>query len=152
MVYITQLKKSLVENARGFDAKDDRVASNPNEMNLRSMYSDIDLDADMMETQFQAGFDELLWFIDQYLLNAGAGDFTNEDVVFTFDRNMIVNDGDTINNIRNSDGIVSRKTLLAHHPYVTNVQQELDRLQEEQDAQSGMMDDYLKAATAGDEA
>ena len=65
---------------------------------------------------------------------------------------MIVNDGDTINNIRNSDGIVSRKTLLAHHPYVTNVQQELDRLQEEQDAQSGMMDDYLKAATAGDEA
>ena len=150
--YITQLKKSLVENARGFDAKDDRVASNPNEMNLRSMYSDIDLDADMMETQFQAGFDELLWFIDQYLLNAGAGDFTNEDVVFTFDRNMIVNDGDTINNIRNSDGIVSRKTLLAHHPYVTNVQQELDCLQEEQDAQSGMMDDYLKAATAGDEA
>ena len=150
--YITQLKKSLVENARGFDAKDDRVASNPNEMNLRSMYSDIDLDADMMETQFQAGFDELMWFIDQYLLNAGVGDFTNEYVVFTFDRNMIVNDGDTINNIRNSDGIVSRKTLLAHHPYVTNVQQELDRLQEEQDAQSGMMDDYLKAATAGDEA
>ncbi|MDY6267895.1 MAG: phage portal protein [Selenomonadaceae bacterium] len=150
--YITQLKKSLVENARGFDAKDDRVSSNPNEMNLRSMYSDIDLDADMMETQFQAGFDELLWFIDQYLLNAGVGDFTQEDVVFTFDRNMIVNDSDTINNIRNSDGIVSRQTLLAHHPYVTDVQQEMDRLQEEQDAQAGLMDDYTKAADVGDEA
>ena len=35
---------------------------------------------------------------------------------------------------------------------IAYVEQELDRLQEEQDAQSGMMDDYLKAATAGDEA
>lgn len=29
----------------GFDAKDDRLSGNPNQMNIQSMYSDIDTDA-----------------------------------------------------------------------------------------------------------
>lgn len=70
------LKKALVDNARGFDADDERLNGNPNEMNLRSMYSKIDLDANGMETEFQASFDDLLWFIDQHLANVGVGDLT----------------------------------------------------------------------------
>ena len=36
----------------GYDAKDDRLSGNPNQMNIQSMYSDIDLDANDMETEF----------------------------------------------------------------------------------------------------
>lgn len=129
--YLKETKRALIENARGFDAKDDRMGNNPNEMNLRSMYSDIDLDADMLETQFQAAFDQLLWFVNQYLATAGQGDFSKEEVAITFNRNMIVNDTETITNIKNSVGIVSTETLLAHHPYVTNAQDEQDRLDKE---------------------
>ena len=46
----------------GYDAKDDRLSGNPNQMNIQSMYSDIDLDANDMETEFQAAFEEILWF------------------------------------------------------------------------------------------
>lgn len=67
------LKKSLIENARGYDAKDDRLSGNPNQMNIQSMYSDIDLDANGMETEFQAAFEELLWFINQDFSNRGLG-------------------------------------------------------------------------------
>ena len=49
----------MIENARGYDAKDDRLGGNPNQMNIQSMYSDIDLDANGMETEFQAAFEEL---------------------------------------------------------------------------------------------
>ena len=38
-------KEALIENAMGYDAKDDRLSGNPNQMNIQSMYSDIDLDA-----------------------------------------------------------------------------------------------------------
>lgn len=139
--YITQLRKALVENARGFDARDDRMAKNPNEMNLRSMYSDIDLDADMMETQFQAAFDQLLWFVDQHLINTGQGDFTAEDVSVTFNRNMIVNDADTIANVNKSEGLLSKETLLAHHPYVTDVRAEMERLTKEQEDEVNRLED-----------
>lgn len=139
--YITQLHKALIENARGFDAKDDRTAKNPNEMNLRSMYSDIDLDADMMETQFQAAFDQLLWFVDRHLINTGQGDFTSEDVTFTFNRNMIVNDADAIANVSKSEGLISKETLLAHHPYVTDVKAELERMEKEQAEETKRLED-----------
>ncbi len=33
-------KKALIENAMGYDAKDDRLSGNPNQMNIQSMYSD----------------------------------------------------------------------------------------------------------------
>lgn len=39
------LKKALIENAKSYDAKDDRLSGNPNQMNIQSMYADIDLDA-----------------------------------------------------------------------------------------------------------
>ena len=58
------LKKAIIENARTFDAKDDRLTGSPNQMNIQSMYSDIDLDANCMETEFQAAFEDLLFFVN----------------------------------------------------------------------------------------
>ena len=62
-------KKALIENAMGYDAKDDRLSGNPNQMNIQSMYSDIDLDANDMETELQAAFEEILWFVNAHLAN-----------------------------------------------------------------------------------
>lgn len=127
-------KKALIENARGFDAKDDRMNSNPNEMNLRSMYSDIDLDANALETEFQASFEELLWFINNHLANTKNGDFEKEEVQIIFDRDMIVNESEIINNCKNSVGIVSDETIVANHPYTKDVQKELDKIKKQKDA------------------
>ena len=44
-----------------YDAKDDRMSGDPNQMNIQSMYSDIDLDANGIEMEFQASMEELLW-------------------------------------------------------------------------------------------
>ena len=140
--YLKNTKKALIENGRGFDAKDDRVGNNPNEMNLRSMYSDIDLDTDMIEQQYQAAFDQLFYFVDIYLQMAGAGDFTNEEVTVTFNRNMIVNDAEIISEIQQSQGLVSQETLLAHHPFVTDIQAEQERLKHEQQEQMQQMLTY----------
>ena len=47
-------------------------------MNIQSVYSDIDLDANNMEIEYQASFEELLWFINAHLSNTGRGDFDVE--------------------------------------------------------------------------
>lgn len=149
--YIQSVKRAITENGRGFDAKDDRLSNNPNEMNLRSMYASIDLDSDMIEQQYQAAFDQLLYFVDEYLKMAGAGDFSAEEVVITFDRNMIVNDSDTIANIRNSQGLVSNETLLARHPFVTNLEAEKAQLKQEQAESMEQMVAYQGLVGDGDE-
>ena len=79
-----------------------------------------------------------------HLINTGQGNFTGENVTFTFNRNMIVNDSDAIDNVSKSEGLVSKETLLAHHPYVTDVKAEQERLDKEQQEERKRLenDDY----------
>ena len=125
-------KKAIIENAMGFDAKDDKIGSNANQMNIQSMYSDIDLDTNKMEMEYQASFEDLLYFVNVHLMNAGIGNFENEEVEIIFNRDMLMNEGDIINNIRNSVGILSDETLVAQHPFVDDLQGELERKRLEQ--------------------
>lgn len=124
-------KKALIENAMGYDAKDDRLAGNPNQMNIQSMYSDIDLDANNMETEFQASFEELLWFVQVYLANAGKGDFMNSKVNIIFNRDMMLNESEVIDNCAKSVGILSDETIISQHPWVVDVKGEIERKKDE---------------------
>ena len=54
---------------------------------------------------------------------------------------MIVNDADAIANVSKSEGLVSKETLLAHHPYVTDVKAELERLYKEQEEEAKRLED-----------
>lgn len=129
-------KQAIIENCMGYDVKDEKLSGNPNQMNIQSMYNDIDLDASDMEIEFQAAMDELLYFIDLHLINTGVGDFTQSEATITFNTNMPMDEATTIQNLQNSTGILSTETLVAHHPWVTNVDEELDRLNKEKEEQA----------------
>jgi SPP1 family phage portal protein len=127
-------KKAIIENAMGYDAKDDRLSGEPNQMNIQSMYSDIDLDANEMETEYQAAFEELLWFINCHFANTGLGDFEDEPVEIIFNRDMLMNEAEVIENINKSIGILSDETLVSQHPWVDDPQAELERKKAEKEA------------------
>lgn len=129
---IAIFKKAIIENAMGYDAKDDRMAGSPNQMNIQSMYNDIELDANGMETEFQAAFEDLLWFVNMHLFNVGLGDFEGEQVDIIFNRDMLMNEGEIIKNINDSQDL-SLETRLAQHPYVDDVQAELERIKKEKE-------------------
>ena len=135
-------KDKLIENARGYNAKDDRMGNNPNQMNIQSMYSDIDLDANGMETEFQAAFDDLLWFINQDFANTGRGDFEEEEITIVFNRDMPVNESEAIENCGKSVGILSNETIVAQHPWTTDVELELERIKKEKEEAMEQAQDY----------
>jgi SPP1 family phage portal protein len=124
-------KKALIENARGYDAKDDRMNGNPNQMNIQSMYSDIDLDANGMETEFQASFEELLWFVNTHFANTGKGNFDGVEVSIIFNRDILINESESIDNCSKSVGILSTETIISQHPWVNDVEKEVKRVKEE---------------------
>ncbi len=134
------LKRAMIENCRGFDAKDDRMSSNPNQMNIQSMYSDIDLDAEDMENELQGAFQELLWFVDRYLSLTGKGDYSNIDVDVIFNRDILINENEAIDNCTKSAGVVSQRTIVSQHPWTKDVNEELKQIQEEQDEQNADYD------------
>lgn len=138
-------KKAIIENCMGFDAKDDRMTGTPNQMNIQSMYNDIDLDAMDMETEFQAAMEEVLYFINLHLVNTGQGNFGNENVEIIFNTDMPMDETTTIQNIQNSTGILSTETLVANHPWVSDPQEELELLQKEEQENLEKMSQYSEA-------
>ncbi len=148
------LKKALIENAMGYDAKDDRLSGNPNQLNIRSMYSDIDLDANAMETEFQAALEDLLFFVNAHLSHSGVGDFEGIEVNAIFNRDILVNESEAIENCTKSQGIISRETIVRQHPWVDDPEEELRRIKDEEEQAAAEADAYRAAfeSTAGSSA
>lgn len=123
------LKKAIIENARGYDCKDDKMGQNPNQMNIQSAYSDIDLDASLMETEFQASFEMLFWFIKKYFNYVYKKDFDSVNVDVIFNKDILINETEAINNCVKSMGIISKDTIISMHPWVSNIKQELSKIE-----------------------
>lgn len=138
-------KKALIENAMGYDAKDDRLSGNPNQMNIQSMYSDIDTDANDTESEAQATMDDILWFVNCHLANSGMGDFEGQEdgVDVIFNRDMLMNESEIIDNCTKSQGLISDETIIANHPWVNDPQAEMERLKKQkEEAQKEMLAQY----------
>lgn len=142
-IIVEIFKKALIENGMGYDAKDDRLSGNPNQMNIQSMYSDIDNDADDAEAEYQAAFEDILWFVNAHLANTGQGDFEGEKIEIIFNRDVLVNESETIDNCQKSMNILSLETVLSMHPWVNDVKEELKRLEKQnQKEQEEMLANY----------
>lgn len=129
---INLFKRAMIENGRGFDAKDDRLAGTPNQMNIQSMYADIDLDANGLENEYQASFEDLLWFINIHFANIGVGNFQNETVRIIFNRDMLINESESIENCIKSVGVISNETIISQHPWTLDTKNEVQKLLSEQ--------------------
>ena len=130
------LKEKLIENAMGFDMKSDKTSNAPNELNIKSMYSDMELDANQTALEFTASLEHLERFL-KLIKN-----IKDDKLISTteFKRNLMVNDEATINMIIQSEGLLSKKTLLSHHPFVDDVDEEIKAIDDEDSIEMG---DYV---------
>ncbi len=124
---ISLLREALIENAMGFDGKDTRLSGNPNQLNIRSMYNDIDLDASEMETELQASMAQLVAVVNQYFAATGQR-VCDAGVTFLFNRDMLMSESEVISSCKASVGVLSDETIVAQHPWVDDPQRELRRL------------------------
>lgn len=132
-VHIEQLRKNIYEFGRGVDTQTERFGGDRSGVALRFLYADLDMDCNIIETEFQAALEQLRWFIDQHIVNTMGKDFSGETVEFIFSRDIIINEAEVINMARNSVGILSDETIIANHPWVTNVQTELERIRRQRE-------------------
>ena len=87
--------------------------------------------------------EELLWFVNQHLANTGRGNFEGTEVKVIFDRDVLINETEVINNCKNSVGILSDETIVKMHPWVSDPEQELQRIKDEKE--EAMADPYQAA-------
>ncbi|MDN4085957.1 phage portal protein [Paenibacillus polymyxa] len=147
--HITELRKSIYEFGRGVDTQSDKFGNSPSGIALRFLYGDLDMDANIIETEFQASLEQLLWFVNQHLANTTNKDYSEFDVEFIFNRDILINETEAVTNAKDSVGVISDETIVANHPFVTNVQDELDRIKKERMESASIPTDQPYGGTGG---
>ncbi len=112
-------RKTIYEFGRGVDTTDSNLG-NASGVALRYRYSDLDMDCNILETEFQASLEQVIWFVNRYLQVKKLGDFSNEKVDFIFNRDIIISESEVITDCANSVGILDDKTIRENHPWYTD--------------------------------
>lgn len=140
---LARTRRSIYEFGRGVDTKDEDLG-NASGKAMEHRYADLDLDCNVLETEMQSSIEHMLWFINHHLLMTGQGDFTEETVNIIFNRDIIINETEAIENCSKSVGILDDKTIRENHPWYT---EEVEDRLAEQEAQlrKEIEDEYKKA-------
>lgn len=129
-LHLSQDRKDLYEVGRGVDTQSEKLGQSSG-VAMKFLYADLDLDCSGIETQFAAGFTRLIRLAAQLFKLMGRGDFTGKTAEIVVNRDMIINEGDAIDGCVKSAGLLSRRTILENHPWITDAGQEEARIQAE---------------------
>lgn len=137
---IEQLRKDVYDLGGGVDTESDKFGNQQSGIALQELYNDLDLDCSNIESEYQSSLEYFMFFFNTWQNLVTNKDYSEKEVEFIFNKSMITDDTSKIANIRNSEGIISKKSQLANHPYVKNVEEELEQLKKEE--QEEETDDY----------
>jgi len=129
--HFEQLKRDINEFGQGVPKDLDKFGNSPSGTALKFLYSGLDLKCNHLEVEFRQAFNQLLYFINVYLAENGQGNYENEYVELIFNRDIQINETEAITNAQNSKGIISDKTIIANHPWVSDVEAELAQIEKE---------------------
>lgn len=118
-------RKAIFEQGQGFDPQPENFGNQSGEA-LKFMYSLLEMKTGLMQTEFEMGFAQLVRAICRFY------NLSSDKIIQIWTRTSIKNDTELSQICRNSVGIVSKKTILASHPLVEDVEEELKQLEEEE--------------------
>ncbi|MCM1564913.1 MAG: phage portal protein [Dehalobacter sp.] len=129
--HFEQLKRDINEFGQGVTKDLDKFGSAPSGVALKFLYAGLDLKCNHLEVEFKQAFEQLLYFVNSYLSEAGQGIFQDVDVQLIFNRDIQINETEAITNCMNSESIISDETIIANHPWTTDAQDELKKVKAE---------------------
>lgn len=129
------LKELIYEFGRAVDTSNkDLIGQAPSGVSLEFLYTDLDMKADDCIGGLTSAIHEILWYVLQDLkmqrkIPNGINEF---DFKIEFNKSRIFNETEKINTL-NNDTVMSTRSKLEKHPYVDDVDLELQRIKEEKE-------------------
>ena len=139
------LRKDIFQFGMGIDTDSDKFGNAPSGVSLKFQYTLLDQKAGNMIAKLKKVIKGLLWYVTNDYNSKHNTNYNAYDIQVDINKNMITNDVEMMSMIQSSKGIVSDKTLLAAHPFVTDINAELQELEtQEQKELSKFESEMLK--------
>ncbi len=121
---LTMTRRAIFEQGQGVDP-DPSNFGNASGVALKYLYSLLELKAGLMETEFKLAFGEFVRVICKHL------NIDCKSIVQTWTRTAITNDTELAEIASKSAGVISKKTIMVHHPWVEDADKEMDEVEKE---------------------
>jgi SPP1 family phage portal protein len=126
----------------GVDVTSKDMGSDPSGVKLKFLYASLDLKANRLIRKLKTALKGVAWFVTTFINIVENKQYDPEQVIFTINKSMIFNEKEKIDEIKSMQGELSTRTRLENNPLVDDVEEELNRLDEEK--QSTQAEDEKK--------
>lgn len=131
-------RKAIFEQGMGFDPRPENFG-NQSGVALKFMYALLEMKTGFMQAEFTLGFNKLVRAI---LTFHGQ---TTGNIQQRWKRTAIQNDQEIASICRESVGVISKRTIVANHPFVIDVNEELKQMEKEDEQTEEENNQYANA-------
>lgn len=142
------LKELIYEFGRAVDTSNkDLIGQAPSGVSLEFLYTDLDMKADDAIGGLTSAIYEILWYVLQDLKMQGKipEEINEFDFKIEFNKSRIFNETEKVNTLSN-DTVISTRTKLEKHPYVDDVDIEIQRLKQEKEENMKMQSQIFNSS------
>jgi SPP1 family phage portal protein len=125
-IMLDNTEKLIYKFGQGLNPDD--VEGNVTNVRIKALYAGLDLKANDFEIEIQDFWQQVMYFLNRYFELIGQPPVESELV---FNRKTTMNEGEMLTANVAQVGFVSERTRLSNHPWVKDVDEELDQMQEE---------------------
>jgi SPP1 family phage portal protein len=112
------------------------VSHAPSGVALKFLYAPLDMKSDRLILKLKSALKEFVWFVTNYINTRDGLEFDSNKITFTVNKSMIFSESEKIQSLVASKDMLSEETILANHPFVDDVQGEMELLKRQRDAQT----------------
>lgn len=126
---ITLIKQAIYSYGRAVDTQQIPKSGDLRNIQIEAMFADQDEKATEFETNMTVVMNGLFGFFNDFKVITKTDPLKAEKAIeFVYTRTKIQNESELLSSNAGQIGVVSEETRLSNHPWVTNTQQEMDRL------------------------
>lgn len=139
------IKKDMINDTNTVDVTTIEFGSNPSAKAMRMFFEPLNIWCNGFEEEFKLFMENLKYFFDMWLSwKGGFGSFEElqaKEITFDLDRDLVVDEGDIIENIVKLKEELSQETRDELNPYVESHEKEEERRQQDREKEQ---DELLK--------
>lgn len=142
-VFIEQLRKDIYESGFCVDTQSEKFGTQLSGVAIKQLYADLDLDCSNIETEFKSSLEYFMYFLNAWAQGKTGKEYMENEVELILNKTMTVNEKELIENCKNSVGIISNSSNVAHHPWVSNPEDELEKIKKENEEEQNRYEEEL---------
>lgn len=131
--WMKMLRRDIYQFGMGIDVDADKFGNAPSGVSLKFQYGSLDLKAGRIEAKIKKLIKELIWYFTEYHNRIHGTAYDSRLVEVSLNYSAITNDLEAVNMIAASEGLLSQKTLVAKHPFVSDVNAEMEAVAAEKE-------------------